>query len=87
MEGCYDSIGLCLKKEKSIRNGQDENGWALRLHGEDKSSSYTGLMHKGVHKKFFDEWEVDDRIGVLYDPLGASISYYRNGKYLGTPFK
>jgi hypothetical protein len=44
-------------------------------------------MHNGIHKEFFDEWEASDRIGVLYDPIAGSISYYRNGKYLGTPFK
>jgi hypothetical protein len=30
---------------------------------------------------------VNDRIGLLYDAQNRSISFYRNGKFLGTPFR
>jgi hypothetical protein len=29
---------------------------------------------------------VDDKIGMLYNPVKKSLSYFVNGKFVGTPF-
>jgi hypothetical protein len=68
------------------RNGEDREGWALRLHGQNKESSFSGLMHDGKSNPFHSDWKVDDKIGMLYNPIKKTLSYYCNGVLLGTPF-
>ena len=36
-QGCYDSLGVCTQKLEGLRNGEDLNGWAVRLYGKHHS--------------------------------------------------
>ena len=45
-----------------------------------------GSIHNGKSKKFYDGWTPNDKIGMLYDPLKKTLTYFRNGVNIGTPF-
>ena len=74
-----------------IRNGNNDDGWALRLNGgpdqdededadevEDEDRGY-GLMHDGKHKAFLQEDKaLKGDIGVLYNPIRKTLSYFLN---------
>ena len=32
-------------------------------------------------------WKYDNSIGILYNPIKKSLSYFYNKKYYGTPFE
>ena len=40
--GCYDSLGLCKLRNDSVRNGTDDNGWAVRLYGPHDDTQFNG---------------------------------------------
>ena len=61
-------------------------GWALRLYG-GSDKEYNGAVHNGENNDFYNEWVTDDRIGIFFNPVKKELSYFRNGKFLGTPFK
>jgi len=50
--GCYDSLGLCRVKT-STRNGENEDGWGLRIYGPHDDRSFSGAWHGGNSKEFF----------------------------------
>ena len=42
---CYSSFGVCLKRDDTIRNGENQNGWAVRLYGSHSDLTFTGSIH------------------------------------------
>ena len=50
--GCYDSLGLCRVKSK-VRNGANDDGWALRIYGSHTDKTFSGAHHGGESKDFF----------------------------------
>ena len=78
---------MCSKKQTHIRNGVNADGWALRLYGDHSDLTFSGSIHNNVQEKFPIQWAADDRVGMLYNPAKRELSYFRNGEYLGTPFK
>ena len=74
-------------KELAVRNGENADGWAVRLYGDHSANGFNGSIHNSVWESFFNSWEPNDKIGILYNPLKKELSYFQNGKFLGTPFK
>ncbi len=83
--GCYDSFGVCTRKTNA-RNGTTREGWAVRLYGDHSDLSFNGQIHDNQQKKFYDDWGENCNIGIFYNPLKKSMSYFKNGKFIGTPF-
>ena len=94
-EGNYDSLGVCSKRENDLRNGENDDGWAFRLNAveddddededwdedhENNVKMRTGLMHDGKHKVFGEPGTIyDGKIGVLFNPIRKTLSYFKNG--------
>lgn len=69
-------------ESKNFENllGEDGNGWGLNHKG--------CLWHNGlayIYTKMFVE-EVPATIGVYFDGLGGTLTYYKDGKCLGVAF-
>jgi hypothetical protein len=45
-----------------------------------------GSVHDNQSKEFFNHWQENDRIGILVDQDDHSLSVFRNGDYIATPF-
>lgn len=56
------------------------------MYGSHGDKSFTGKIHNGVNGDFFDKWEANCRVGILYNPFKKTLSYFHNGKFIGTPF-
>jgi len=88
VSGCYDSIGVTtVQSISSGRNGESDNGWAIRLYGSHSDFSFTGAHHNGQKNKFFEAWTSDNTIGLLYNADAKTLSCFHNKKYVGTPFR
>lgn len=86
IQGCNDAVGVVHKKlEFGTRLGDNKTSWAVRVYGSSTNTSQYGAVH-GTQKDFFKDWAKNDRIGVKFDAKKKTLSYYQNGKYLGTPF-
>lgn len=83
--GCYDSMGLCRQYKQ--RTGESDDSWTVRLYGSHSDLSFTGAWHNNQGTKFYDQWKAGDHIGMLYNASQGTLSYFVNGKYIGTPFK
>jgi hypothetical protein len=46
----------------------------------------SGSVHDNQSKEFFNQWEENDKIGILIDQDDHSLSLFRNGIYIATPF-
>merc|ERR1711957_235222 len=85
--GCFDAVGVVNgHMEQNVRLGQTERGWGVRMYGNHSSTEHYGCMHNNEHQPFYRDWTPGDRIGLLYRPSLQTLSVYRNGFYLGTPF-
>ena len=60
--------------------GADENSWGLNHRGV--------LWHKNKSRCYTDSFEEDTptRIGLYFNGLEGTLSYYKDGKYLGIAF-
>lgn len=61
--------------------GEDENGWGL---------SHKGLLwHSGVAFEFTQRFIENQptRIGLLFDNINGTLTYFKDGKYLGVAFR
>lgn len=85
--GCYDSIGVCIKREDNTRNGVTDQGWAVRMYGSHSDLTFTGKIHNNDKKEFYDQWAAETRVGVFYNPAKGTLSYFENGKFLETAFE
>jgi len=84
--GCNDAIGVVHKQiEIGSRLGENKTSWGVRVHGPSANNQQYGAVHVS-HKDFFKDWQKNDRVGVKFDARKKTLSYYRNGKFLGTPF-
>lgn len=79
-------FGICTKKARlhadSFVNmlGEDENGWGL---------SHKGILwHNGQWKSYTKPFRENESttIGMLYDGNLGTLSYYKDGVYLGVAF-
>ena len=79
-------FGICTKKARlhadSFVNmlGEDENGWGL---------SHKGILwHNGQWKPYTKPFRENESttIGMLYDGNLGTLSYYKDGVYLGVAF-
>eukprot|EP00462_Mataza_sp_D1_P006169 CAMPEP_0175121638 /NCGR_PEP_ID=MMETSP0087-20121206/1278_1 /TAXON_ID=136419 /ORGANISM="Unknown Unknown, Strain D1" /LENGTH=255 /DNA_ID=CAMNT_0016403199 /DNA_START=55 /DNA_END=822 /DNA_ORIENTATION=- len=85
--GCYDSIGVVKGTySKGCRLGTTATGWAVRVYGVHTGAEHFGAIHANNHKDFYRSWKQGDRVGVLYCAAAKSLTYFCNGKLLGTPF-
>lgn len=85
--GANDAVGVVHKKiENGTRLGETKNSWGVRVSGMIGNPQNYGSVHGGAHKEFFKDWVKNDRVGVKFDARKKTLSYYRNGKFLGTPF-
>ena len=85
--GCYDSIGLVAGQyTQGRRLGQEATSWAVRLYGNHSGHEHYGAVHDDRHQDFFKQWQAGDRVGLLLDVPAKTLSVYRNGQKLGTPF-
>lgn len=60
--------------------GEDEQGWGL---------SHKGLLwHGGVAYRFTDRFVENraTRIGLLFDSINGTLTYFKDGKCLGVAF-
>ncbi len=69
VNGCYDSLGVCSIKEVSVRNGENGDGWAVRLYGQHNELGFNCSIHNSDQQPFFNSWQPNDKIGMLYNPL------------------
>lgn len=61
--------------------GEDEHGWGL---------SHKGLLwHGGVAFQFTKRFAENQptRIGLLFDNINGTLTYFKDGKYLGVAFR
>lgn len=61
--------------------GEDENGWGL---------SHKGLLwHKGVAMNYTRRFKENEAtiVGILFDGIAGTLSYYKDGASLGIAFK
>lgn len=85
--GCNDAVGVVHKKLDMLnRLGDTKTSWAVRVHGPSTKNQEYGAVHARKHSDFFKDWEKGDRIGVKFDVKKKTLTYYQNGKFLGTPF-
>jgi len=85
--GCYDAIGVTDEKVwNNARLGENAKSWAVRVYGNHSSKEHKGTAHNNQFNDFFQGWVLNDRIGLLYNATKGTLTYYRNGTKLGTPF-
>jgi len=85
--GCNDAIGVVNGKySPAQRLGANANSWAVRVPGQTGTGDAIGAWHNNKNNDFFKGWSAGDRIGLLFDTRKASLTYYRNGTFIGTPF-
>lgn len=84
--GCYDSFGICTERVDGVRNGTTKNGWAVRLYGQHGDKTFTGKIHDNDSENFHDTWTDKSKVGILYNPFKKTLSYFDDGKFVGTAF-
>jgi len=85
--GCYDAIGVTDEKVwSSNRLGENARSWGVRVYGSHSSKEHKGTAHNNQFNDFFQGWQLNDRIGLLYNASKGTLTYYRNGTKIGTPF-
>ena len=70
----------------SERLGESNTGWGVRCYGTHVAGEHFGAVHAGQHMPFYKNWKIYDVIGVRYDTAQRSLTYFVNGRELGTPF-
>jgi hypothetical protein len=88
---CYSAIGFTNEKSyldnsQQTRLGEDQNSWGLRVYGNHSDKSFSGAIHNNIHQSFFQDFVDNDVVGCFLNLNENTISYYLNGKLLGTPF-